>query len=62
MMNQLTNFLVGKYDVLQVPVTSLSTAWDCSPSSAEIVVSNPTGGWMLVICVVCCHVEVTAAN
>ena len=44
MMNQLTSFLVGKHDVLLVPVTARSKAWIWGRWPGEIVGSNPTGG------------------
>ena len=41
-----------------------SKAWVCDLSSAEIVVSNPTGGMhvRLLLSVVCCQVQVSATS
>jgi hypothetical protein len=58
MMNQWTNFPVGKHDVLPVPVTARFKAWVCGRWPAKIVGSNPTGGMYIcllytyVLCVV----------
>jgi hypothetical protein len=45
---------------LPVPVPAQSKAKDCGRSHAEIVGSNPTGGYIClsVVNVVCCQVEV----
>ena len=47
-----------------VPVTSRSKAYVCGSSPAEIVGSNHTGGhgYMSVVSVVCCQVEVSATS
>jgi hypothetical protein len=45
-------------------VAARSKAWSCSPSPAQIVGSNPTGGYgcLSVVSVVCCQVEVCATR
>ena len=48
--------------MLPVPVAARSEAWVCGRSPAEIVGSNPVGGrgFLSVVNVVCCQVEVSA--
>jgi hypothetical protein len=52
----------GKEDKMMVPVAARSKAWVCGRSPDEIVGSNPTGGhgYLPVVSVVCCQVEVSA--
>jgi len=48
---------------LSVSVAARSKAKVCGCSHAEIVGSNPTGGTdVLVVIVVCCHVEVSETS
>ena len=57
--------LFTSYRILKpVPVVARSKAWVCGCSPAEIVGSNPTrgDGWMSVVSVVCCQVEVFATS
>ena len=50
--------------MLPVPVAARSEAWVCGRSPAEIVGSNPVGGrgFLSVVNVVCCQVEVSATS
>ena len=47
--------------LVPVPVTAPSKAWVCGRSPSEIVGLNPTGGigYLFVVSVVCCQVEVS---
>ena len=46
------------------PVAARSKAYVCGRSSSGVVGSNPTGGHgrLFIVCVVCCHVQVSATS
>jgi hypothetical protein len=62
--NQNTSFVFSKYFTKPVPVAARSKASIFGRTPAEIVGSNPTGGngWLSVVSVVCCQVEVSAMD
>ena len=56
--------LLGITTNMPVPVAVRSKASVCGRSPAEIVGSNPTGGhgYLSVVSVVCCQVEISATS
>ena len=51
--------------ITPIPVTARSEAWFCGRSLAGISGSNPAGGmdgWMSIVCVIFCQVEVSVTG
>ena len=57
-------YLLWVIRLMPVPVAARSKGQVCGRSPAAIVGSNPTGGhgYMSVVSVVCCQVEVSATS